>query len=323
MNGPQSTLRLGFAGTPSFAAHILERLLSAERAPVVVYTQPDRPMGRGRRTQPSPVKTLALAREIPVEQPQSLKGQAPAAALAAYQLDLLIVAAYGLILPRRVLDVPRLGCINVHASLLPRWRGAAPIERAIMAGDTETGVCIMQMDAGLDTGPVYDCRRCPIQPDTDGPGLEQALADLGADALLDCLSRLQAIDPVPQGDTGITYAPKLTRNDAAVSWTEPALQIERRVRALTGRLPAFAMCDGTQLRILTAQAVEHAGESAEPGRIVSAARTGIVVACGDGALRITRLQLSRGKARAMTAGEALNGYGDLLGPGNILRDGSR
>ena len=321
MDEGANPLRLGFAGTPGFAARILEALLAAGRIPAVVYTQPDRPVGRGRKTQHGPVKEIALARGLPLEQPDSLRGLGAAETLSAYALDVMVVAAYGLILPSNVLHTPRYGCINVHASLLPRWRGAAPVERAIMAGDAETGVCIMQMDEGLDTGPVYECRHYPIASDTNGPGLEQALADLGAEALLYCLDHLAELTPEPQSEGGATYAPKLTRQDAVIHWCRAAPELARQIRALTGRLPAFAACGGVQLRVLAAEAVPGGTADDPPGLITRADRAGIVVACGQGQLRITRLQLSRGKARPLTAAEALNGYADLLGAGRMLHDG--
>ncbi len=232
----QPGLRLGFAGTPEFAARILHALLAAARVPAVVYTQPDRPAGRRRRLSASPVKTLAEQHNLPVRQPRSLRPAEEAAALRAADLDVFVVAAYGLILPTAVLTAPRFGCINVHASLLPRWRGAAPVERAIMAGDTETGVSIMHMEQGLDTGPVYLQRRLAITPDLDGPSLEARLADLGAEALLECLVRLPDLRPQPQAPEGVTYAAKLSRADAAIDWTLLAVVIERKIRALRGRM---------------------------------------------------------------------------------------
>ncbi len=316
-------LRLGFAGTPAFAATILDGLIAAGREPVVVYTQPDRPTGRGRRPQPSPVKALAQSKSIPVEQPVRLRDPGAIAIMTEYHLDLLIVAAYGLILPQAIVELPTHGCINVHASLLPRWRGAAPIERAIMAGDVETGVCIMKMDAGLDTGPVYECRRCPIKADTDGPSLERTLAALGSALLLHHLNHIGEAQPHPQSEIGATYAPKLTRADAAIRWGGPAPAIERQVRALTGRMPAFASCADTQLRVLEAQAEAGPADAHRepPGVILEASKAGLRVACGQGVLRISRLQLSRGKGKPLSAADALNGYPELLSAGRVLHDG--
>lgn len=318
-------LRLGFAGTPVFAARILEALIEAGRRPEVIYTQPDRPSGRGRRTQPSPVKLIAIAEGLPLEQPTTLKDPGAVQVLAGYRLDVLVVAAYGLILPQAVLDTPERGCINVHASLLPRWRGAAPVERAIMAGDEETGISIMKMDQGLDTGPVYETRSWPITRETDAPALEQALADLGSTALLHCLKHLDQSKPEEQPERGSTYAPKLNRCDAAICWGETAIHIERQVRALKGRMPAFAGCGEAQVRVLHAEAepATPAGKEAcgVPGTITAADKTGIRVACGDGILRITQLQLNLGKGQVLSAADALNGYPHLLGAGCILHDG--
>ena len=315
---PSSTggaLRLGFAGTPEFAASILTSLIEARRQPVIVYTQPDRPGRRGRRPLPPPVKTLALAHGLAIRQPPNLVGEATA--LAELGLDVLVVAAYGLLLPQTVLERPAPGCINVHASLLPRWRGAAPVERAIMAGDRETGVSIMRMDEGLDTGPVYLTRRCTIMPDTDGPGLEAELARLGSEALLDCLDRLDSLSPTPQPEGGITYARKLTRNDAILRWEAPAAVLERQVRALRGRLPAFTRAGDVRVSVLAAR-TEPAPFQAAPGTILAIGTGGIIVACGEGALVILSLRLDVGQGRPLTAGDAVNGYPDVFAPGQQL-----
>ena len=247
-------LRLGFAGTPSFAAHILETLVASPHTLAVVYTQPDRRAGRGRRTKPSPVKAACLAHGISVLQPTNLRGEQAAAELAQQRLDVLIVAAYGLILPPAILATPRLGCINVHASLLPRWRGAAPVERAIMAGDAETGVCIMQMDEGLDTGPVFARSVVPIDDEIDGPALELVLAKAGAALLVDCLADIESRTPAAQAESGATYAHKLTPADATIHWQSAATELARQVRALCGRLPATAVLGEIRLRILSATA---------------------------------------------------------------------
>lgn len=315
-SGPNAPLKLGFAGTPDFAARILEALLAAGRVPALVYTQPDRPAGRGRKLSPSAVKVLAEGHGLPLRQPSSLKDRAEVLALEEQALDVLVVAAYGLLLPPPVLAAPRLGCINVHASLLPRWRGAAPIERAIMAGDSETGACIMQMDAGLDTGPVYLCRRCPITDDTDAASLERQLAALGSDALLHCLERLPSLAPEPQPAEGATYAAKLTRADAIIHWQRPALEIERQVRALADRLPPFSQAGETRLTVLAARA--EPGAAGSPGTVMAFDRKGLAVACGEGILNIQRLRLNVGKGRPMSAAEAANGYAALLAPGSRL-----
>ena len=322
MGRPSRPLRLGFAGTPVFAAKILQALIEAGRRPAVVYTQPDRPSGRGRRVQPSPVKLVAAAEGIPLEQPTTLKDPAAAGLLASYQLDVLVVAAYGLILPSDVLETPEKGCINVHASLLPRWRGAAPIERAIMAGDEESGISIMKMDKGLDTGPVYAARSWPITRQTDAATLEQALAELGSVALLDCLANLDQSEPEPQSERGATYASKLSRSDAEIRWGETALHIERQVRALNDRMPAFAASGEARVRILQARAEQAlSSEPVPPGTIIAADKSGICVACGDGTLRITQLRLNLGKGQALSAADALNGYPQLLSAGCVLNDG--
>jgi methionyl-tRNA formyltransferase len=321
-----SGLRLGFAGTPDFAATILATLLGHGRTPVVVYAQPDRPTGRGRQVHPGPVVQLAAEHGIDIRQPATLREPGAAAILAGFQLDALVVAAYGLILPPAILDVPAFGCINVHASLLPRWRGAAPIERAIMAGDATTGVSIMRMERGLDTGPVYRQRERAIGDATTGPDLEADLAALGAELLIDCLDALPGLAPAPQPGTGASYAPKLTQADAAIDWSASAITIGRQVRALCGRLPAFTFAGATRVQVLAATpdesvlVAEHA--RATPGTVIAAAaHSGITVACGVGSLCITRLQLNRGKGLPMRAGDALNGFQDLLGVGRSFHAG--
>ncbi len=310
-------LRIGFAGTPEFAAIILRALLERPLDVIAVYTQPDRPAGRGRRMQPSPVKTIALERNIQLRQPASLRGAAAQRELTAFNLDVLIVAAYGLLLPASILEVPQRGCINVHASLLPRWRGAAPVERAIMAGDTETGVSIMQMDAGLDTGPVLAQARCPIHETTVGSELEITLANLGARCLLECLDSLDSLQPTPQCDDAATYAAKLTTADARIDWQQPAQQIHRQVRALSGRLPATAACDGMRIKLLEADWLPDP-TGAQPGTVLAASGRGIQIACGSGSLLVRRLQLDRGKGRPLLAADAINGYPQVFAAGVIL-----
>jgi methionyl-tRNA formyltransferase len=313
-----ASLRLGFAGTPPFAATILSALIDSGHTLELVLTQPDRPTGRGRKLRPSPVKSLALARGLPVRDPSSLAGES----LAGDNLDLLVVAAYGLILPDHILTAPRLGCLNVHASLLPRWRGAAPVERAIMAGDTETGVCLMQMDTGLDTGPVYTCERVTIGAEETGGELEARLALLGGELLRSLLPKIENLTPEPQPASGATYAHKLTAADALVDWDHPADQLARQIRALVDRRPATALAAGEEarIRILAARAVSAPHEQ-HPGTILSADRQGLVVACGSGSIRITRVQLNRGKGTPMDAAAAANGYPDLLSVGSVLLNG--
>ncbi|MEZ5558557.1 MAG: methionyl-tRNA formyltransferase [Pseudomonadales bacterium] len=326
----QHDLRVAFAGSPPFAATILDALVDAGVELVAVYTQPDRPAGRGRRLTPSAVKRHAATLGVPIEQPASLRSAQAIERFSSYRPDVFVVAAYGLILPPPILAIPRLGCINVHASLLPRWRGAAPIERAILAGDTVTGVSIMRMDAGLDTGPVYLRVSCPIGPDTTAAALEAELAGLGAEALLECLGRLDRITPEPQPTDGATYADKLGADDANILWSGSASQIERQVRALAGRMAPTSQLDGARVRILAARAAETGAEPAQsrlqaatpapPGTVLAADRQAITVACGSGQLLISRLQLNRGKGNPLSAGDACNGYPDLFAPGRRFQD---
>jgi methionyl-tRNA formyltransferase len=315
------SLRLGFAGTPDFAATILKALMRAGRTPAVVYTQPDRPAGRGRKLHPSPVKVLALEHGLPLQQPASLRASAEAAAMLAFDLDVLVVAAYGLLLPAAILGVPRAGCVNVHASLLPRWRGAAPVERALLAGDAETGACIMQMDEGLDTGPVYMCRRCAITPTMDAPALEARLAELGSEALLTCLDQWSELKPSPQASAGVTYARKLTRSDAQIEWGQSATHVERQVRALRGRTPPFTEVGQTRVSVLEANVLEKAPAS-PAGTILAAGPGGIQIACGSGVLNVLRLRLSLGKGQPLAAADAINGYGKLFRVGSRLGSAS-
>jgi methionyl-tRNA formyltransferase len=317
-----SDLRIGFAGTPDFAARILQGLLDGGRPPLVVYTQPDRPVGRGRRLRPAAVKVLAEQHGIEVRQPDSLRGADATERLAQAQLDVLVVAAYGLLLPPAILQTPTLGCINVHASILPRWRGAAPVERAIMAGDARTGVSIMQMDRGLDTGPVFLIRDCAIGPHATGPGLEHDLAALGCEALLECLDRLPSIKPIPQPVEGVCYAKKLTPADAAIDWSRASVELDRQIRALCGRMPAASFAGSTRVQILDADPdPDHppGGAGASPGTIIGISpKRGISVACGAGTLTIKRLQLNRGKGLPLTAAQALNGFPELLAEGRVF-----
>jgi len=306
-------LRLVFAGTPEFAVPHLAACRRDRVEIAAVYTQPDRPAGRGRKLAASPVKAAALAAGIAVEQPENFKDAAARARLAAYAPDLVVVVAYGLILPRKVLAIPRLGCWNVHASLLPRWRGAAPIQRAILAGDHESGVCLMQMEAGLDTGPVLLRRSLPIANEETGGTLHDRLAELGAEILgagLDRLVRGDALVAMAQSAEGVTYAHKLDKAEARIDWTEDAVAIERKVRAFDPWPVAEADIAGEALRIWRAQARSLAGE-ATPGTVVSAGRDGIDVACGRGALRV--LDIQRAGGRRMAVADYLNARPQLLG----------
>jgi methionyl-tRNA formyltransferase len=303
-------MRIVFAGTPDFAVPSL-RAAARHNEVVAVYTQPDRPAGRGRGLQASPVKLEAIQRGIPVLQPESFKARLSRDALRALQPDLMVVVAYGLLLPRSVLAIPQYGCWNVHASLLPRWRGAAPIQRAIEAGDSETGVCLMQMEAGLDTGPVLLEQRTPIGANETGGQLHDRLAELGAQVLADGLGLLRVgvrIPPKPQPDEGATYARKLDKTEARLDWSRPAIELERKVRAFNPWPVAEAQLGGERVRIHGAVAIE-APQSAPPGSVLAAGRDGIDVACGEGVLRIRVLQREGGKA--ITAAEYLYARRDL------------
>jgi methionyl-tRNA formyltransferase len=302
-------LKIIFAGTPEFAATALAALFTTSHQVVAVYTQPDRPAGRGRKLQLSPVKQLALERGIEVRQPAKLKDPAEQAALRELGADLMVVAAYGLLLPQAVLDAPRLGCINIHASVLPRWRGAAPIQRAILAGDEESGVTIMQMEAGLDTGPMLHILKTPILRDDTGGSLHDRIAELGARALLESLDGIAegSLVPQPQDDALATYANKLDKQEALIDWSRPALEIGRQVRAFNPW--PVAQCDfqGRVMRIWRACPFDRAlPEEVQPGAVLDADKAGIDVATGDGVLRILELQMP-GK-RAMTAADFLNAH---------------
>jgi methionyl-tRNA formyltransferase len=303
-------LRIVFAGTPAFAVPSL--VAAAQRNEVVaVYTQPDRPAGRGRALHPSPVKLEALKRGLPVLQPESLKSEVSRDALRALRPDVMVVVAYGLLLPQSILDIPKFGCWNVHASLLPRWRGAAPIQRAIEAGDTETGVCLMQMEKGLDTGPVLMEQRTPIGANETAGQLHDRLSTLGAQVLADGLGLLRAGMrgvPRPQPAEGATYARKLEKAEARLDWTLPADALARKVRAFDPWPIAEGDIAGEIVRIHGAIAID-ATAIATPGTVLRADREGIDIACGFGALRIRTLQRAGGKA--ITAADYLNARRDL------------
>lgn len=308
--------RLVFAGTPDFAARHLQALADSHHEVVAVYTQPDRATGRGRKLVPGPVKSLATSLQLPVYQPRSLRDAEAQETLASHRADLMIVVAYGLILPQAVLDIPRHGCLNVHASLLPRWRGAAPVERALLAGDRETGVTIMQMDAGLDTGDMLYTASTPIRDDDTRETLEQRLAELGCEALLHTLDHYTGLAAAaqPQDDTLSTYAGKLEKSEALIDWTEPAWMIDRRIRAGVGRLPASAGLDDLRIRLLEGRVMTETGTgNASPGTILASDREGLDIACGEGVLRLTRLQLP-GKNPA-SVHDILNARRALFEPG--------
>lgn len=314
-----SPLRIVFAGTPEFAAESLKALLQqGEHEVIAVYTQPDRPAGRGRELKASPVKELALARKLTVLQPPNFRDPFAVAELAELKPDLMIVAAYGLILPRSVLDIPRLGCLNVHASLLPRWRGAAPIQRAILAGDRETGITIMQMEEGLDTGPMRYRMSCPISASDTAGSLHDRLALLGGEALVAALELLQEgeLPSEPQDDAATTYATKLSKEEARLDWSRPAAELDRAVRAYNPVPVAFTTLAGQTLRVWEASAT-GATTTAPPGMIVAADRDGLSVAAGGGSvLCIETLQLPGGKPLSIL--QLLNARRDQLAPGQIL-----
>lgn len=292
-------LRIVFAGTPEFAAEHLKALLNSTHQIVAVYSQPDRPAGRGQKLTPSPVKQLAVEHGIPVYQPQTLRDPAAQTELAALKPDLMVVVAYGLILPQVVLDTPRLGCINSHASLLPRWRGAAPIQRAVEAGDAESGVTVMQMEAGLDTGPMLLKVSTPIAATDTGGSLHDRLASLGPQAVIQAISGLAAGNLVGevQDDSLATYAHKLNKDEARLDWNRPAIELERLVRAFHPWPICHSTLNGEALKVHAAQLHEKQGEgSGTPGTVLAADKSGLTVACGEGALHLTRLQLPGGKA---------------------------
>ena len=305
-------MKIVFAGTPEFAVASL-RAAARHHEVVAVYTQPDRPAGRGRGLSASPVKLEAIARGIPVFQPETLKTAEAQQQLRELQPDLMVVVAYGLILPKAVLAIPTHGCWNVHASLLPRWRGAAPIQRAIEAGDAESGVCLMQMEAGLDTGPVLLSQRTPIGDSDTGGQLHDRLAELGAQVLADGLGLLRAgLKPVaqPQPAEGVVYAHKLDKAEAKLDWNQDAAALARKVRAFNPWPVAEAMLAGERVRIHGALALDVAAHGQQPGTVLAASREGIDIACGQGALRLRVVQREGGKA--ITAADYINARRDLL-----------
>ncbi|MBS0576364.1 MAG: methionyl-tRNA formyltransferase [Proteobacteria bacterium] len=298
-------MRIVFAGTPEFALPSL-RAAARHGQVVAVYTQPDRPAGRGRQLAASPIKQAALNMGLAVRQPSTLRSAQARAELAALQPDLMVVVAYGLILPAKILAIPRQGCWNVHASLLPRWRGAAPIQRAIEAGDAQTGVCLMRMDEGLDTGPVLLSLRTPIDADDTGGSLHNRLAELGAEVLGDALTLLKAgMRPaaIPQASAGVAYARKLEKSEARLDWNDAAEVLARKVRAFNPWPIAEADLAGERVRIHDARALASS-HAAAPGTVLSANRDGIDVACGNGVLRLLIVQREGG--RAIAAGDYLN-----------------
>ncbi|MCL2829608.1 MAG: methionyl-tRNA formyltransferase [Betaproteobacteria bacterium] len=309
-------MKLIFCGTPEFAARSLDAILEAGHEVLLVLTQPDRPAGRGMASQASPVKRLAEQRGLQVAQPPRLKisvAQTPQMQaqirdtleiLRSKAADAMIVAAYGLILPQEILDLPRHGCLNIHASLLPRWRGAAPIQRALLAGDAKTGVCIMQMDAGLDTGGILTCQETPIASDDTAQSLHDRLTAQGAALMVDTLARLP-LPATPQPEEGASYAGKIEKSEARLDWRHFAVELDRRVRAFNPAPGAVAEFDGLMMKVWRAVPLE-APSSGVPGEVLAADKSGILVACGDGALRIEELQKPGGKR--LTAAQFLAGH---------------
>jgi len=308
-------MRIVFAGTPEFAAEHLKALLDSPYEIVAVYTQPDRPAGRGQKLMPSAVKALAVAHGIPVLQPPTLRNAEAQAELAALQPDLMVVVAYGLILPQAVLDIPRLGCINSHASLLPRWRGAAPIQRAVEAGDAESGVTVMRMEAGLDTGPMLLKVVTPITSDDTGGSLHDRLAQMGPPAVVQAIAGLAdgSLHGEVQDDALATYAHKLNKDEARIDWSRPAIELERLIRAFNPWPVCHSTLDGESVKVLAASLASGHGA---PGEILSASKDGLVVACGDQALSLTRLQLPGGKA--LNFSDLFNSRREKFASGKVL-----
>jgi methionyl-tRNA formyltransferase len=310
-----SSLSLIFAGTPEFSVPALQALVASRHRVLGVYTQPDRPAGRGQQMTMSAVKQCALEHRLPVEQPHTLKDPAAVERLARYNADLMIVVAYGLLLPKNVLDTPRLGCVNIHASLLPRWRGAAPIQRAIQAGDERSGVTIMQMDVGLDTGPMLLERVTPLDARETGESLHDRLSALGAEAVLEAIDAIAAgtAKPVEQPKEGATYAAKIKKEEALIDWSKSAIEIDRHVRAFNPWPIAETRWNGQQLRIWEAAPLDKQ-TSAAPGTVLATSSDGIEVATGEGTLQLTRVQAAGRKA--MPAADFLRAHrpeGAVLG----------
>ncbi len=309
-------LKIIFAGTPDFAARHLDALLASEHQVIGVFTQPDRPAGRGNKLTPSPVKVLAQAHDVPVFQPKSLKPEENQHLVAELQADIMVVVAYGLILPKAVLDMPRLGCINVHGSLLPRWRGAAPIQRSLWAGDRETGVTIMQMDVGLDTGDMLHKLACPITPEDTSASLYDKLAQLGPQGMLDTLELLakDSAQPEVQDEALVSYAEKLSKEEARLDWSLSAAQLERCIRAFNPWPMSYFLVDEQPVKVWQASVLPH--QNKQPGEIIHADKNGIQVATTDGVLNLLSLQPA-GK-KAMSAQDLLNSRREWFTTGTIL-----
>jgi methionyl-tRNA formyltransferase len=300
-------MRIIFAGTPEFAAQALAAILAAGHNVPLVLTQPDRPAGRGMKPQASAVKQLALQHGIAIYQPERLKDPITHEPIRAAKGDVMVVAAYGLILPQAVLDIPRQGCLNIHASLLPRWRGAAPIQRAIEAGDAESGISIMRMEAGLDTGPTLMKKSLPIAPDDTAASLHDKLAMLGAAMIVDTLSQLDRLAPVTQPEAGITYAHKIDKTEAVVNWGDDAVTLSRKIRAFNPFPGITASLRGTPIKLWQALPIDANGDAKHaPGTVLSADSTGLAIATAKGAICVTQLQKAGGKR--LSAAEFLSGF---------------
>ncbi len=291
-------MRCVFMGTPDFSVPVLDALVAAGHEIACVYCQPPRPAGRGKQPRPTPVQARAEALGLPVRTPVSLRGETEQARFAALRAEVAVVVAYGLILPQAILGAPAHGCLNIHASLLPRWRGAAPIHRAVMAGDAETGVCIMAMEAGLDTGPVLLREATEIGPEDTTGDLHDRLSAMGARLIVEALARLNDLTPRPQPAQGVTYAEKIDKAEARIDWTRPAVEVDRAIRGLSPFPGAWCEIGGERARLLRSRLAEGSGA---PGEVLS----GLTVACGDGAVKI--LQAQRPGKRAMAADEFLRG----------------
>jgi methionyl-tRNA formyltransferase len=305
-------LKVIFAGTPDFSAVALQALLDSQHQVIAVYTQPDRPAGRGRKLTASPVKELALQHDIPVYQPASLKDEQAQRELDDLQADVMVVVAYGLILPEAVLSAPKYGCLNIHASILPRWRGAAPIQRAILAGDEQSGVTIMQMDKGLDTGDMLTISRCRIEASDTGSRLHDRLADMGALALMQTLSDIEAdrLQPVAQDDAQATYAHKLDKQEALINWQDEAAAIVRKIQAFNSWPVAYTDYNGQSLRLWQARFIAQDTSGLSAGQVIAESPEGIDIVASNGIVRVLELQMP-GKKRIMVKdfinGQSLSG----------------
>jgi len=309
-------LKILFAGTPEFAVHSLDALIRTGHEVVYVYTQPDRPAGRGRKMTASPVKVFAEENELMLHQPKSLRDLGEQQRIRDLNIDLMVVVAYGLILPAQILSIPRFGCINVHASLLPRWRGAAPIQHAILSGDAETGVTIMQMDVGLDTGPMLARESCPIETNDTAGSLHDKLATVGASLLIKTIAHLSTCELEKQNDALATYAHKISREEAEIDWHATAANIERKVRAYHPWPIAFTQLNGVSLRIWRADLLTTQKVHESPGTIIQADSTGIDVATGEGILRLLDVQFPGG--RVLSVRDVLNAHRSDFLPGKLL-----